>query len=86
VQPHRGRLPRFVVDRHDVEPVGTFRRATLGKKPLRRRDAPPETSNLKRSACFLHRQLTFSGQYKQKSCGCHHSSLQPREALHTTLV
>src|SRR6266850_7131788 len=36
VQPYFRRLPWFVVDRYDVEPVGTLRRAALGKKSLRR--------------------------------------------------
>jgi hypothetical protein len=29
--------------------------------------------------------LVFSAQYKQKSRGCHHSYLQPREPLQATL-
>jgi hypothetical protein len=35
VQAYFRRLPRFVVDCYDLEPVGTFLRATLGKKSLR---------------------------------------------------
>jgi hypothetical protein len=36
VQPHHGRLPWPVVNRHDIEPAGTFRCSTLGKKSLLR--------------------------------------------------
>jgi len=64
----------------------SLEKPSSSRKPRRAAQRTARNIKLEKIGMLLYRQLTFSGQYKQKSRGCHHSSLQPQEALHAKPV